>query len=366
MALSAANDKFLKVRRNFSTTIGTGGVANATVQTVPLASTTNIPSDTPVIVYINRVDANGALTNNFEGTVGEVSGTNLINCVRGAEGTAQAWASGVVVEIIWTETNVNRMVDGILAEHNQDGTHKTASVVTPTGIQTLTNKTLTSPLFQGIIDGWTSSPDTWVYASATSFTITGVDRTAVFTKGTRIKCTNNAITYYGTVISSSFATNTTVNLAPNSDFALANVAITNPFYSYEASPQGYPSVFNYTPTFSGFTGAVTTTLAKFSVFGSLMTILFSFNGTSNAANFDFTIPIISNSSGTGSTNQTSLGVIDNGVNLTTLPVIGINTGGIPSTTVKVGKTFDTRAGNAYGGFTTSGGKGAEGFIIVPI
>jgi hypothetical protein len=98
-------------------------------------------------------------------------------------------------------------------------------------------------------NGWVSSGDTWTYASATSFTISGVDRTAIFTKGTRIKLTQTTDKYF-VVTSSSFSTNTTVNITGGSDYTLANATITNPYYSYQANPQGYPTFFNWTPTWS--------------------------------------------------------------------------------------------------------------------
>ncbi len=82
---------------------------------------------------------------------------------------------------------------------------------------------------EGYCDGWFPSNDVWVYASASSFTIAGVDRTSLYTQGTRIKCTNNSTTFYGTVISPSYSTDTTVNLAPNDDYTLDNSTISLPF-----------------------------------------------------------------------------------------------------------------------------------------
>jgi len=88
-----------------------------------------------------------------------------------------------------------------------------------------------------IASGWIPVNETWAYASATTFTIAGVDRTNVFTKGTKIKLTNNSVTKYFYVLSSSFSTNTTVTLVGETD--LVNSAITNPHYSYTDCPQGF-------------------------------------------------------------------------------------------------------------------------------
>jgi hypothetical protein len=121
---ASATDKFRKGVAQWSGNIGSAGVADAVVKTVPLASTSGLPTDTAVMITVNRVDTNGKKTGNYEGIVGVVSGSNLIDCIRGVEGTAQAWTGGTVVEVLHTADNLNDLIDGILAEHNQDGTHK--------------------------------------------------------------------------------------------------------------------------------------------------------------------------------------------------------------------------------------------------
>lgn len=97
-------------------------------------------------------------------------------------------------------------------------------------------------------DGWVTSADTWVYASASTFTISGVDRTAIYTKGTRLRFKQGGAYKYAVVLSSSFSTNTTVTIAINTDYTIANATITDNYYSYQISPQGYPDWFAYTPT----------------------------------------------------------------------------------------------------------------------
>ena len=113
--------------------------------------------------------------------------------------------------------------------------------------KTLTNKTLTSPILQGLINGWTLDTDAWIYVSASSFKVEGKDVTTTFTKGTRLKFTNTTVKY-AVVTSSSFSTDTTINIAVNDDYALANAVITSPYYSYQLSPQGYPTHFNFENT----------------------------------------------------------------------------------------------------------------------
>lgn len=129
--MAAANtDKWRKGAAQWTGNIGSAGVTDGTVTTIPLVSASGLPTDTAVMITINRVDANGDATNNYEGVIGVVSGNNITDCVRGAEGTAQGWTAGTVVEVLHTAKNLNDLVDGLLVEHNQDGTHKSELVTT--------------------------------------------------------------------------------------------------------------------------------------------------------------------------------------------------------------------------------------------
>lgn len=145
--MAAANtDKLKKLARKWVGQVGAGGVSDETVTTVPLASATNLPTDTAVIATIDRVNSTGVATPALEESViGVVSGTDLVSCVRGSEGTAQAHAAGAVVEILVTAKGYNDIIDAFLVGHGQDGTHA-SSITTLTGTQTLTNKTLTTPI----------------------------------------------------------------------------------------------------------------------------------------------------------------------------------------------------------------------------
>lgn len=200
--------------------------------------------------------------------------------------------------------------------------------------------------------GWTGSNDTWSYASTNSFTISGVDRTLVYTPGTRIKATNNSSTFYGVVASSSFSTNTTVTLAANSDYSLANSAITNPAYSYQESPQGYPDWFSYTPTITGVTSPVGG--AKFKLDGKSCTVNWQeVGGTSNATSFTITLPITPTTTLTGNFDVYLAQAYDNGTWQNSPGVVGI---AAYTQAAKIGKTIASQAANAYGGFTASGSK----------
>jgi len=129
--MAANTDKLKKVARRFSTTLSSGITDSDT--TIPLTSATGLPTDTAITISIDRLDANGVKTIAKEELVtGVISGLNLTNCVREVAGTAQAHASGAVVEIMWVASLWNDVVDWGLVEHNQDGTHGNVTGVTKT------------------------------------------------------------------------------------------------------------------------------------------------------------------------------------------------------------------------------------------
>lgn len=137
--MAASNtDKFKKARRRFSTTIDVGGVS-AGATSIPLVSTTGLDTDTAITLVLDPG------LNTEEVITGVVSGNNIINCVRGKEGTtAQAHTAGAAVAMYFTETHWDDLINGVLVEHNQDGTHSNinaTSVTATTGTLTTANLT---------------------------------------------------------------------------------------------------------------------------------------------------------------------------------------------------------------------------------
>lgn len=132
--MSAANtDLFKHVVRKWVGQIGAAGVSNNSTTTIPLTSSTSLPTDTAIVATIDRVDSTGTATPSLEETViGIVSGTDLVSCVRGAEGTAQAHLAGAVVEILVTAKGYNDLLDGILVNHSQLGHLKSGAQIDDT------------------------------------------------------------------------------------------------------------------------------------------------------------------------------------------------------------------------------------------
>lgn len=278
---------------------------------------------------------------------------------RGLEGgSAQAHDAGASVKGILTVGMWNDLIDSITNVLSKaTGLLDTTKVVDLTTSQTLTNKVLTNPsiaYFKGW-DGWLDANETWTYASATTFTIAGVDVTAKYRKGTRLKMTQTTAKYF-VVASSSFSTNTTVTVLVSDEYTIANAAISANFYSYEDCPQGFPTKFTFTPTWTGFTGGSPANKILYQVHSGVIYCQFDTiaTATSNSATLDFTIPVAALD--TGGYKHFWAHVIDNGSHQTNPGIIGVAN----STTAKVGKTQPTASGNAFAGFTTSGTKGVSG------
>jgi len=117
------------------------------------------------------------------------------------------------------------------------------------------------------LGGWILSGDTWTYASATTFTISG-DKTGVLSIGDKLKLTQTTVKYFYVVGVSYSSPNTTVTVTGGSDYTLANATITSPHYSHSSSPVGFPQWFNYTPT--GISATNVTLSGRFCINGRMV------------------------------------------------------------------------------------------------
>jgi len=97
-------------------------------------------------------------------------------------------------------------------------------------------------LLKGLVpeNGWIPAGETWTYASATTFTISG-DKTEKYQKGDKIKFTQTDVKYFRIVDISYTSPNTTITVNGMNLYTVANAGITSPFYSKMENPQGFPS-----------------------------------------------------------------------------------------------------------------------------
>lgn len=222
--------------------------------------------------------------------------SDTMTITREEEGTsARTIAEGDIVMLAITAKMVSDLSTAV------------TGVVTETGTQTLTNKTLTapaltSPTMSGTWDGWISAGETWTYASATTFTISG-DKRGKYQKEDKIKLTQTSVKYFYVTNVSYSSPNTTITVTGGSDYSLADATITSPYFSKIENPQGFPHWFNYTPTYGadGLTYTSVTGTAKFTIAGGIITVNIYVSGTVGGtakAYLGITLPITTSGAST--------------------------------------------------------------------
>lgn len=122
--------------------------------------------------------------------------------------------------------------------------------------------------FANLDEGWIPATGTWTYASASTITIP-TDGTTDYRKFMKVRFKQGAgYKYY---ICSVIAA-TTLTVFVNTDYTVANAAITDVYYSFHDAPYGFPTNFNYTPT---LTGISTFTVAEYTIAGSVAFVNFT-------------------------------------------------------------------------------------------
>lgn len=146
--MASANDMFQKVGRATATTLSAPGYTTGD-SSVNIGSTTNWPTDTGVTFAIDVVDAAGErIAGTYNVFRGRVAGASQVDQVVYEGGDAhRSYPSGATtrVYILVSSYRDNRMVDGLMISHNQDGTIKGPSVATALTGQTLPADTVTTP-----------------------------------------------------------------------------------------------------------------------------------------------------------------------------------------------------------------------------
>lgn len=121
--MSASNtDKLRHVAPNTGWQLDASGIIDASVDHFNLVNASGLPTDTGVLITVDRVNSNNAKTPAFmERIIGVISGNSVINCIRGVEGTAQQHAGGAKVEVLFSAKSFNDFVDAIMHDRDQLG-----------------------------------------------------------------------------------------------------------------------------------------------------------------------------------------------------------------------------------------------------
>lgn len=139
-----------------------------------------------------------------------------------------------------------------------------------------------------LINGWTPADATWTYASASTITVPS-GAASVYGKGDRIRWKQGGAYKYGVIVT---VADTLLTIAVNTNYTVANSAITDIYFSHEANPLGYPHWFNWTTSWGGFSANPTGTFI-YSILGNMCSIYYTdaSAGTSNGTSLTFTGPV---------------------------------------------------------------------------
>jgi len=187
---------------------------------------------------VTAIYTNGRIVRFSDETTGIVSSSSYSapnTTVNIISGTVPSSLSYVDIAIL-PKGGTNKIVDV--------GTTQTITGVKTLNSPVINTPTITTPLFQGSIDGWIAANETWTYSSWDASVYTGVitvpsDATTKYSVGMRIKITQTTGgTKYG-IITAVATTSLTVFFGTN--YTLNNEAISNPYYSPHKAPLGFPS-----------------------------------------------------------------------------------------------------------------------------
>lgn len=191
---AGANDKFLKVGVAGTLTSLSAPGHSVSGATITVGSTTNWPTDTATVFAIRQVDSSGSLVaGTYTEWRGIVSGSTLTNMTL-MYGTDQVYPAGSTTQVYipLSAAAHNRLIDGILSEHDQDGTH---GAITASSI-TATTGTFDSVVVSGTAtsQGWTPLGDVPDLVTANGnrnydLVFNGVDHTSTLSPGMKLQLT---------------------------------------------------------------------------------------------------------------------------------------------------------------------------------
>jgi hypothetical protein len=207
--------------------------------------------------------ADDDVTEGYEvGDVWVVIGSGIYQCIDTTDGAAVWQEDGASTGP--TTEEIQDIVGAMLAGNGTTGLTITYddgagevnfSVIAITDV-VQSNSDNISILQDNVTDGWINLlTHNWTRTGDHQFTV-ATDLTATYRKGAKVRYQDGGgVWEYGVIASSSYsAPNTTVNLIPNSDYAMAAATITGEGISYVESPEGFPASFTFDPGWTNLSG----------------------------------------------------------------------------------------------------------------
>lgn len=125
--MASKNDYFKKVGRSTATTLSSPGYTTGDTS-INIGATTNWPTDTGVTFAIDEVGSDGlrksGTYNVFNGKVSGAGQVSEVEYVGGDPNRNYSAGATTRVYILVSAYRDNKFTDGILVQHDQDGTHK--------------------------------------------------------------------------------------------------------------------------------------------------------------------------------------------------------------------------------------------------
>lgn len=262
-----------------------GGIDDSQTTGIVLQSVSGVDISKPgqiCVTYSDPIDTSVAEWIDYT----SINGSNeLVGVTRGAEGfSAHSHLQNATVAFAISASHINDIVDRVNGTNGDLVTDlKATGAEVTTGTEDAKIVTPKALADAGIVptpaDGWTAVTDTWTYASASTITVPS-GAASLYQNGDRIRLKQGGGYKYYVLTA---VADTLLTVAVNTDYTVANAAITDVYYSHQANPIGYPHWFNCVPTTSA-SGSMTFSIdsnlkAKFCVIGSMCTFTFGFVGT---------------------------------------------------------------------------------------